>query len=109
MEHVTLAALLLCNMLYRGGFGTRWHVGCNYLFRGDNENNSFRDLEKKEDTGLPVIDRKESPADTGYEKKQEKELLHTRANDRKKPRNSGVFFASIVTGSPPAGPQDQND
>ena len=31
VQHVAFAELLLCNMLYRGVRGVRWHMGCNDL------------------------------------------------------------------------------
>jgi hypothetical protein len=31
VEHVTFAAPVPRNMLYPGGLGSRWHMGCNYL------------------------------------------------------------------------------
>ena len=29
--HVTFGTNVRCNMLYPGGRGSRWHMGCNYL------------------------------------------------------------------------------
>jgi hypothetical protein len=61
VECVTFAALLPRNMLYRGGFGTRWHVGCNYLIT----RTTRRDFKKRRH-GSGSVRRKEIAADTGY-------------------------------------------
>jgi hypothetical protein len=52
------------NMLYRGVWGSRWHMGCNYLITRTTTSSGL----KKEDTGLTASERKELPTDTGYEK-----------------------------------------
>jgi hypothetical protein len=62
VECVTLAAFMLRNMLYRGGCGTRWHVGCNYLFTRETSSG----IQKKEDTGLQAFGGKVIAPDTGY-------------------------------------------
>lgn len=78
VERVTFAAPVLRNMLYRGGCGNRWHMGCNYLVT---RTTTSLGSQKKRRHGF-------AQADTGYGKKNAKRS----ASDQKEPRISGVFF-----------------